>query len=281
MQPLMFIGGPYELVTPLSFYLPQHPRPYYLHDLDANYRQHAFFLAPWATKENILRHGVAVACPSRDSSCLAAMHKVLGLGPHATPREVPVTRRWLGIEGPSDSFTIAILKPSEVPIESVARPQRKCAFGACTFQWIRDRVLESIGALEAQPLALDLSSRMDWPTFIAVADVAGLHQSFEVKLAIDELNRIDGDRVRIAGWAADVAGRGTPLEIVIFGQGTNLYHTQTAGERSDVTQALNLPPSGRNVAFGGTFNCLPGERLIIVAVAHSKRFSFTSSFRCP
>jgi hypothetical protein len=110
-QPLKFIGGPFELVNPVSFYLPEHPLTYYL--LDFRLRpQYMWYLAPWADQASIKRDGVAVVCPSSDGDCMRYMNSFLALVPHTQPREVMLRRRWLGFEGPPARFTIAVALPS-------------------------------------------------------------------------------------------------------------------------------------------------------------------------
>jgi hypothetical protein len=114
-RPLKFVGGPFELVNPVSFYLPEHPLPYYL--LDFRLRpQYMWHFAPWADRASIARDGVAIACPSGDVDCPRYMTTFLSLVPqHTQPREVVLRRRWLGFEGPPARFTIAVALPSAGP----------------------------------------------------------------------------------------------------------------------------------------------------------------------
>jgi len=281
-RPLEFVGGPYDLVNPISFYLSEHPRPYYLRDLTVNYRHYLFYIAPWATKESILRDGAVLVCASRDEPCLTKMHAVLQLGASTLSKEVTVARQWLGLSGPSENFTIAVLKPSETPVEEIAQPKRTCAFAGCTVGWIRDQIYEALGVLETANSPLNLSSIVDWPTFVAAVDAAGFRPSFDVRMAIDELRRGDDGGIRIAGWAADVRGQGAPLNLLVFAAGRLVYDTQTAGERPDVTQELKLSvPSARNVKYDGTFTCVTGQKLIVAVVSRSKRYAFSSSHVCP
>ena len=115
-QPLKFVGGPFELANPVSFYLPEHPLTYYLLDFGLLSRKHFMWsLAPWADRASLERDGVAVGCPSRDDDCLRYMNSYLALVPHTPPREVVLRRRWLGFEGPPARFTIAVAPPSAKP----------------------------------------------------------------------------------------------------------------------------------------------------------------------
>jgi hypothetical protein len=114
-QPLKFVGGPFVLANPISFYLPEQPRPYYMVELRFHVEHYLKYLAPWADMESIMREGVAIACPTSDDSCLLAMNSILSLAPHTRPREVVLRRRWLDFEAPSERFTIAIVPPSAKP----------------------------------------------------------------------------------------------------------------------------------------------------------------------
>jgi Dolichyl-phosphate-mannose-protein mannosyltransferase len=115
-QPLKFVGGPFELVDPMSFYLPEHPLTYYLLDNQRLTREHhMWFLAPWADRASLERDGVALGCPSSDGDCLRFMNSFLARLPHTQPREVVLRRRWLGLEGPPERFTIAVALPSVRP----------------------------------------------------------------------------------------------------------------------------------------------------------------------
>jgi Dolichyl-phosphate-mannose-protein mannosyltransferase len=115
-RPLKFVGGPFELANPVSFYLPERPLTYYLLDFRQLSRKHyMWYLAPWADRASLERDGVALGCPSSDGDCLRYMNSFLALVPHTQPREVVLRRRWLGFEGPPARFTIAVAPPSVPP----------------------------------------------------------------------------------------------------------------------------------------------------------------------
>ena len=114
-RPLKFVGGPFELANPVSFYLPEHPLTYYLLELRVRYEHYTSYLSPWADRASLERDGVAVGCPSSDHDCLRYMNSFLALVPHTQPREVVLRRRWLGLEGPPARFTIAVAPPSTRP----------------------------------------------------------------------------------------------------------------------------------------------------------------------
>jgi 4-amino-4-deoxy-L-arabinose transferase-like glycosyltransferase len=115
-QPLKFVGGPFELANPVSFYLSEHPLTYYLLGFRLPTRRHYMWsLAPWADRASLERDGVAVGCPSSDDDCLRYMNSYLALVPHTPPREVVLRRRWLGFEGAPARFTIAVAPPSARP----------------------------------------------------------------------------------------------------------------------------------------------------------------------
>jgi hypothetical protein len=117
-QPLKFVGGPFELANPVSFYLREHPLTYYLLDFRRTRKSEHYMwhLAPWsADLASLERDGVALACPNSDGECLRYMNSFLTLVPHTPSREVLLRRRWFGFEGPPARFTIAVAPPSARP----------------------------------------------------------------------------------------------------------------------------------------------------------------------
>jgi hypothetical protein len=114
-QPLKSVGGLFVLAAPISFYLQQHPRTYYLHELRYNDGHYLRYLARWADRTSIMRDGIAVACPTGDDFCTKQLNKFLMVMPHAQRREVVLRRRWFGFEGPPARFTIVVVQPSSGP----------------------------------------------------------------------------------------------------------------------------------------------------------------------
>jgi hypothetical protein len=120
----------------------------------------------------------------------------------------------------------------------------------------------------------------------AAAKAAGLQPSDQLRGFIDEVARLDRAQVKIRGWAADLAGQGTPITVLVFANGRNTLGTQTKGSRPDVAQALNLSEAGAsNVEFEGALSCAPGEPLFVVAVTQNNMYAAlnqaTRPLSCP
>jgi hypothetical protein len=108
----------------------------------------------------------------------------------------------------------------------------------------------------------------------AAAKAAGLQPSDKLRGFIDEVARLDRRQVKIRGWAADLAGQGTPITVLVFANGRNTLGIETRGPRPDVAQALNLSGAGAsNVAFEGRLSCAPGEPLFVVAVTQNNFYA--------
>jgi hypothetical protein len=124
------------------------------------------------------------------------------------------------------------------------------------------------------PLATLARHRVsDDASLAAAATAAGFHISNDVKGYADGILRLDDQKVRIAGWAANVAGDRTPLELTVFLNGVDVSEIQTKGERPDVTQALKLSTAtAQNVGFEGVVSCNPGDKIIIVVTTSSNKY---------
>jgi hypothetical protein len=118
-------------------------------------------------------------------------------------------------------------------------------------------------------------------SLLAAARKAGLRRS-DVAAIVDAIRRIDDGKVNIRGWAAEIGGNGSPLTILGFIDGANVFETKTLGERPDVMRALKLSAvAARNVAFEGTLPCRRGQKLIIAATTVSNRFVLLNGWICP
>jgi hypothetical protein len=131
--------------------------------------------------------------------------------------------------------------------------------------------------------AMTRSVVSDKRTLIAAIRAAGLAGSPNVKGAIDEIARLDDKRVSIAGWAGEVGNGGAPLDVLVFVDGENRLAMQTEGRQVDVTGALGLSDAAtaRNVSFRGAVACGRGQKLIVVAIAHSGSYGYFSPRPCP
>jgi hypothetical protein len=130
-----------------------------------------------------------------------------------------------------------------------------------------DQGVDKIGGLKAALI-------YDEPSLQRAANTAHLQISPHLKGVLDVIERLPDGQVRLAGWAVDQRGDGSPVRILAFAKGKTILEAQTSGERPDVTAALQLDPtSARNVKFELTTVCNPREALV-VAAANSKNAYF-------
>ena len=140
----------------------------------------------------------------------------------------------------------------------------------------------------SRPLSPGLTALMgsvvsDSRTLMAAVKAAGLKGSSKVKGSIDEVKRLDGDRVLVKGWAAEIGNSGTPLSVIFFADGKSQLTVETEGQHPDVAQALGLSdaPAAMNVSFQGRLACSRGQKLMVVAVTSSDSYGQFGSRACP
>jgi hypothetical protein len=123
----------------------------------------------------------------------------------------------------------------------------------------------------------------DTRTLMAAIKAAGLKGAANVKGSIDEIKRLDDDRVTVKGWAADIANVGVPLTVMVFADGRHTLTVETRGAHAGVVQALGLPDaaSATNVSFEGRLTCSRGQKLIVVALTASDLYGHFGSRFCP
>lgn len=108
---------------------------------------------------------------------------------------------------------------------------------------------------------------------------AKLSLSRQLSGYIDAIRRIDEQRVDLSGWAAD--REGTALDVLIFVAGNLVAKTHTAGDRPDVTAALQLGFGAQtNVALNANFACRKGDQPVVV-VLKEKQYLHLQSNPCP
>jgi hypothetical protein len=96
---------------------------------------------------------------------------------------------------------------------------------------------------------------------------------------VDVIRRIDERDVALAGWAADRDG--TSLKVLIFVAGQLVATTHTAGERPDVTAALQLGFGAQNnVVLSANFTCRKGDQPVVVVIKE-KQYMHLQSEPCP
>lgn len=120
----------------------------------------------------------------------------------------------------------------------------------------------------------------DSASLMAAVQTAGLRGTADIKGAIEEIKRIDAERVIIRGWASD-ATSGSSLAVVVFaGKAHVLASANDAA--SGIARLVGLSSSATaNTPFSGTFSCTRGEKLHVVAVAAEQRYSQFRSLICP
>lgn len=151
-----------------------------------------------------------------------------------------------------------------------------CIVAAYSALWLTDVVIEAMEEPGVRTAAFARASVRSRASLLAAARKAGLRRS-DVAAIVDEIRRIDDGRVNIRGW-----GNGSPLTILGFIDGANVFKTKTLGERQDVTRALKLSAvAARNVAFEGTLACRRGQKLIIAATTVSNRYVLLKGWFCP
>lgn len=122
----------------------------------------------------------------------------------------------------------------------------------------------------------------DATSLMGAVQTAGLRGAPDVKGAIEEMKRLDNERVTIKGWAVDTAAAETAMTVLGFAGGIHAFTTVTSGANKDVAQTLGLSQtSAPNVAFQGTFKCGQGQKLVVVAITPDRRYGHFRSITCP
>ncbi len=121
----------------------------------------------------------------------------------------------------------------------------------------------------------------DSASVMAAVHTAGLRGTPDVRGAIEEIRRLDSERVMIRGWATDATSSGTTLTVVAF---AGRAHMLTPANDTITAVARLVGLSGGDAAttsFRGTFACTRGEKLVVVAVSADRRYSQFRSLVCP
>ena len=130
--------------------------------------------------------------------------------------------------------------------------------------------------------ALASSAVRDSRALMAAVKAAGLKGSSNVKGDIDEITRLDVDRIFLKGWAAEIGHGGTPLSVIVFADGRSTAPIETRGTHPNLTHALGISDAAaENVSFEGTLTCRRGEKLIVVAVTQDNDYGYFGSRLCP
>ena len=166
----------------------------------------------------------------------------------------------------------------------LARPRVTLAAGALIFAvsfLVAMLLTKPMGLTTAAMTRLASSTVSDLKTLMTAVKTAGLRGTTDVKGAIEEIKRIDSDRVFLKGWAVEI-GDSTPLTVMVFVDGHNSLTVETNGRRDEASNALGLSDDATaNVSFEGRLKCSRGQKLIVVAVARSDVYGQFGSRACP
>lgn len=193
----------------------------------------------------------------------------------------------------------AAAHPADDPLETgPRRPPPKMGAGAKRLNITR-KLLTWIPATVAAPLAffavlwltkgeplppeaaiLANATVLDATSLMAAVQTAGLRGTTDIKGAIEEIRRIDTERVTIRGWAADAASA-SPLTVIVYAGRAHVL-AATDDVKGSVARLVGLSDGATTrTSFNGTFVCARGEKLQIVAVAAGRRYSQFRSLACP
>ena len=100
-RPLTIVAGDIGIVGAVTFYSPDHPDSVPDFDLKAT---------PWVTQDRLRREGYAVVCDN--PGCMATAGRWTPSAPQAIRREIDLSRRYLGQQGNTARFFIAIVPPA-------------------------------------------------------------------------------------------------------------------------------------------------------------------------
>ena len=100
-RPLTIVAGDIGIVGAVTFYSPDHPDSVPDFDLKAT---------PWVTQDRLRREGYAVVCDN--PGCMATAGRWTPSAPQAIRRDLDLSRRYLGQQGNTARFFIAIVPPA-------------------------------------------------------------------------------------------------------------------------------------------------------------------------
>lgn len=130
--------------------------------------------------------------------------------------------------------------------------------------------------------ALTSATVSDGASLMAAVQTARLRGSEDVKGAIDEIKRLDNERVIIKGWATDITAPGSALTVIAFTGGKHVLTAVTEGARPDIARGFGLADaSAKNMSFQGAFACRAGEKIVVIAVTSGAAYSQFRSLTCP
>jgi hypothetical protein len=122
----------------------------------------------------------------------------------------------------------------------------------------------------------------DAKSLMSAVKAAGFKGATSVRGSIDEIRRLDNDRVSVKGWAVETSNANVPLTVMMFVDGRHKLTTETSGPHAGAIQAVGLPDaaSAINVSFEGTLACGRRQKLIVVALADDNAYGYFGSRFC-
>jgi hypothetical protein len=114
------------------------------------------------------------------------------------------------------------------------------------------------------------------------AAAAGLRLGRRFTYSVDNIVRVDAQRVTMDGWLADTDGDGTPLDVLIFVGAAVVGAVATKGEVPGVAKDYRFGLGAeKNIAFQSTFPCRSGEQPVVAGVGPKERYVPMRSPPCP
>jgi hypothetical protein len=118
----------------------------------------------------------------------------------------------------------------------------------------------------------------DEASLATAAKAAGYQPSKDLGGHVDTVARIGPGRVRANGWAADLAGDGSPIALNVFINGREVAAFRTKGPRPDITAGINAnpnasPDAAKNTLFVSELSCASGDMLFVVATTAKKSYA--------
>ncbi|HLH91189.1 MAG TPA: glycosyltransferase family 39 protein [Xanthobacteraceae bacterium] len=103
-RPLRFIGSYNNLLYGALFYLPREAAPLEIVNPA---------VTPWIDEAQVARDGIALVCPTVETTCMHALEARAAQGAVGRRIEVEITRRYFGTDDKPDRFLIVTIKPRE------------------------------------------------------------------------------------------------------------------------------------------------------------------------
>jgi hypothetical protein len=101
-QPLRLVGSAHALADTAAFYLSDRPSTVNIF----NRRR-----TPWADDARIKREGIALVCPVGSQLCMDKAEAIARTAAESRRIDVTVARRYLGMQGAPDSYTLVLIAP--------------------------------------------------------------------------------------------------------------------------------------------------------------------------